>query len=99
LPQRCQHNFSFARKALCFSLSPGQLQNALRDQTLRELVNRPFQFQKRSQPFIGTHNETLSVVAMHNELNQFGLSKRPTIRHNSRHDSAFIGLLPSKRAD
>jgi hypothetical protein len=59
----------------------------------------PIQFQKRSQPFFGAHNETLSVVAMHNELNQFGLSKRPTIRHNSRHDSAFIGLLPSKRAD
>ena len=26
----------------------------------RELVNRPFQFQKRSQHFIGAHNETLS---------------------------------------
>jgi hypothetical protein len=27
-------------------------------------VDRPFQFDKRGQPFIGTHNETLSVVAM-----------------------------------
>jgi hypothetical protein len=27
-------------------------------------TNRPFQFQKRGQLFIGTHNETLSVVAM-----------------------------------
>jgi len=26
--------------------------------------NRRFQFHKRSQDFIGTHNETLSVVAM-----------------------------------
>ena len=27
-------------------------------------TNRPFQFQKRSQLFIRTHNETLSIVAM-----------------------------------
>jgi hypothetical protein len=27
-------------------------------------TNRPFQFQKGSQYFIGTHNETLSVAAM-----------------------------------
>jgi hypothetical protein len=27
-------------------------------------VNRPFQFQKRSQLFIRTHNETLSIAAM-----------------------------------
>jgi hypothetical protein len=27
-------------------------------------ANRPFQFNKRSQLFIRTHNETLSVVAM-----------------------------------
>jgi hypothetical protein len=31
-------------------------------QTHRELVNRPFQFQKRSQHFIGSHDETLSVT-------------------------------------
>jgi hypothetical protein len=29
-----------------------------------ELSNRRFQFDKRSQLFIRTHNETLSVVAM-----------------------------------
>jgi hypothetical protein len=28
------------------------------------IANRRFQFQKRCQLFIGTHNETLSVVAM-----------------------------------
>jgi hypothetical protein len=27
-------------------------------------VNRRFEFHKRRQVFIGTHNETLSVVAM-----------------------------------
>jgi hypothetical protein len=27
-------------------------------------ANRQFQFQKRGQPFIRTHNETLSVAAM-----------------------------------
>ena len=27
-------------------------------------ANRPFQFQKRSQLFICTHDETLSVIAM-----------------------------------
>jgi hypothetical protein len=27
-------------------------------------TNRPFQFQKRSQLFIGVHNEPLSIVAM-----------------------------------
>jgi hypothetical protein len=36
----------------------------LRDQTHGELVYSPFQFQKRSQYFIGTHDETLSVVAV-----------------------------------
>jgi hypothetical protein len=29
-----------------------------------------FQFHKRGQFFVGMHNETLSVAAMHNELNQ-----------------------------
>jgi len=27
-------------------------------------VNRPFQFNKRGQLFVGVHNETLSVAAM-----------------------------------
>jgi hypothetical protein len=31
----------------------------LRDQIHRECVNRPFQFNKRSQLFVGTHDETL----------------------------------------
>jgi len=39
-----------------------QRQSDLPDQTHRELVNRPFQFQKRSQHFIGAHDETLSVA-------------------------------------
>jgi hypothetical protein len=34
----------------------------LRDQTHRELVYRPLQFHERSQHFIGTHDETLSVA-------------------------------------
>jgi len=34
----------------------------LRDQTHRELVNHSLRFQKRSQFFIGTHDETLSVA-------------------------------------
>jgi hypothetical protein len=33
----------------------------------RELVHRPLQFQKGSQYFIGSHNETLSVaMCVHN---------------------------------
>jgi hypothetical protein len=39
----------------------------LRDQTHRKLMNRPFQFQKCGQYFIGTDNETLSVaMRVHN---------------------------------
>jgi hypothetical protein len=38
-----------------------------RDQTHRQLVYRPFQFQKRSQYFIGAHNETLSIVMSIND--------------------------------
>ena len=45
-------------------LSTRQRQNDLRDQIHRELVNRPFQFHKRGQQFIRTHNKTLSVVAV-----------------------------------
>jgi len=36
----------------------------LQHQTHRELVYRPFQFQKRSQFFIRTHDETPPVAAM-----------------------------------
>jgi hypothetical protein len=35
---------------------------SLRDRIRRELVNRPFQFHKRSQLFICAHNEMLSVA-------------------------------------
>jgi len=45
-------------------LSTRQRQNDLRDQIHREFVNRPFQFHKRSQLFVGLHNEPLSVAAM-----------------------------------
>jgi hypothetical protein len=42
--------------------STRQRQSDLRDQIHREFVNRPFPFNKRSQLFIGAHNETLSVI-------------------------------------
>ena len=39
----------------------------LQDQIHRELLNRSFQFRKRSQLFIGAHDETLSVtMRVHN---------------------------------
>jgi hypothetical protein len=44
--------------------SHGNDKNDLRNQVHRELVNHPFQFQKRSQLFIRVHNETVSVAAM-----------------------------------
>jgi len=34
----------------------------LQDQAHRELVYRPFEFQKRSKDFIAAHNEALSVT-------------------------------------
>jgi hypothetical protein len=40
------------------------LRGWLGDQTHRELVYRPLQFQKRSQLFIGSHNKTSSVVTV-----------------------------------
>jgi hypothetical protein len=43
-------------------LATRQRQSDLRDQIDREFVNRPFQFQKRNQLFIGTHHETLPVT-------------------------------------
>jgi hypothetical protein len=43
------------------------LRGPSRDQIDREFVNRPFQFQKRSQYFFGTDDETLSVaMRVHN---------------------------------
>jgi hypothetical protein len=47
-----------------FLLSTRQRQNDLRDQIHLEFVYRPLQFHERRQFFIGTHNETPSVVAM-----------------------------------
>jgi hypothetical protein len=47
------------REILPLFRSTQQRQSDLRDQIHREFVNRPFQFNKRSQLFIGTHNETL----------------------------------------
>ena len=39
----------------------------LRDQTDRELVYRPFEFQKRSKDIVGADDETLSVaMRVHN---------------------------------
>jgi hypothetical protein len=45
-------------------LSTRQRQNDLRDESHREFVNRPFQFQKRRQLFIRTHYKTFSFAAM-----------------------------------
>jgi len=60
-------NAIFRSEDACFSLSTRQRQSDLRDQTHREFVNRPFQFHKRSQFFVGAHDETLSVaMRVHN---------------------------------
>jgi len=45
-----------------FLLSTWQRQSDLRNRTHRELVNRSFQFNKRSQDFVGAHDEALSVA-------------------------------------
>jgi len=57
----CGSCFQFQKYCQLFIRAhvPGRL---LHDQTHRELVNRRFQFHKRSQLFIGMHNETLSVA-------------------------------------
>jgi hypothetical protein len=53
--------------AVSFSSERIFLHGHLQDQTHRELVYRRFQFHERSQHFIGTHDETLSVaVCVHN---------------------------------
>jgi hypothetical protein len=49
---------------MSIDLEPHRQPSDLRDQIYREFVDRPFQFDKRHQLFIGAHNETLSVVAM-----------------------------------
>jgi hypothetical protein len=48
-------------------------------------VNSLLQFQKRSQLFIRTHNETLSVAL------KFLLASRRTFRYTNSDDSAVIG--------
>ena len=66
-------NFSIMRRRpergcpLRVDSAPGALlisAQRLRDQTHRELVNRPFQFHECRQYFIGTHDEALSVAAI-----------------------------------
>jgi hypothetical protein len=55
---------SNSRNAVSFSSVRTLLRGPLRDQTHRELVYRPFQFQKRRQLFICAHNKTLPGGAM-----------------------------------
>jgi hypothetical protein len=57
-----EDRFAFIRESLPLLLSTRQRQNDLRDQTHRELVNRPSKFNKRSQRFVCAHDETLSVT-------------------------------------
>jgi hypothetical protein len=45
-----------------FSSPHGNDNITLRDQFHRELVNRPFQFYKRRQLFIGSHDEALPAL-------------------------------------
>jgi hypothetical protein len=55
---------SNSRNAVSFSLACTFLRGPLRDQTHRERMNRPLQFQKRGQHFIGANDETPSIVAV-----------------------------------
>jgi hypothetical protein len=48
--------------AVSFSPAGHVSPRPLGDQTHGELMYRPFQFKKRCQDFIGTHDETLSVA-------------------------------------
>jgi len=54
----------FRREDAGFSRSLRQCQNDLRNQIHREFVYRRLQVQNRSQLFIRSHDETLSVAAM-----------------------------------
>jgi hypothetical protein len=63
-------------------------------------TNRPFQFQKSGQPFIGAHNETPPVAAMRvcnpdpAPASMIPLPKCRMIRHNSgRGNSDHLGLF------
>jgi hypothetical protein len=64
-------NFQVAKKTVGFSPMRGFC-GLLQDQTHREFVNGPFQFNKRSQDFIGTHNETFSVAMRVNNPDRAG---------------------------
>jgi hypothetical protein len=61
---------SNSRNAVSFSLACTFLRGPLRDQTDRERMNRPLQFQKRGQHFIGADDETLSVAMRVNDPNR-----------------------------
>ena len=52
---------SSSQNAVSFSWARMFLRGPLRDQTHRELVYRPLQFQKCSQLLIGTHDEASSA--------------------------------------
>jgi hypothetical protein len=52
----------FAGKTLAFRSPHGNDKVIYEIKTHREFVYRPFQFNKRSQLFIRTHNVTLSVA-------------------------------------
>jgi hypothetical protein len=68
----------------------------LQDQTHCELVYRPLQFHKRSQLFIGVHNQTLSVVALYvgnPDRSPFVVETEPCQL------AVFSGELPSMEAE
>ena len=53
-----------SRNAKLRPISKRKLSSFRRSLKVRSATDRSFQFHKRSQLFIRTHNETLSVVAM-----------------------------------
>jgi len=61
LPPTLKPSISSSINAASFSAA-SFLRGPLQDQTHPELVYRPLQFHERSQHFIGTHDETLSVA-------------------------------------
>jgi hypothetical protein len=64
--------------------STQQRQSDLRDQIHREFVNRPFQFHKGSQLFIGTHDEPLSLAVGVNDPDRSPFKiQHLAIRHHS----------------
>jgi hypothetical protein len=63
-----------SRKAVSFS-APHISARSLQGQTHRELVNRPFQLNKRSQYFFGADDETLPVAMRVNNPDRSPLSE------------------------